>query len=341
MALSKKYEKILESIRIASHNDPLKPEFPPNKPSFPATPTFKIEVPGFSNVWLKDESVNPTGTHKDRMAWEVIVLYRDFLLARQRNQVEEDLPRFSIISAGSAAIAIQTMLKKYHLPDLSVLVNVNLNKTLFSALEKLGCNVYQYDLAKKPLTWRELLELTQNQNGFDLSSSDVFGQTTTFYDWMSYEILNNSPDYCFMPFGTGNLFQNVLNITKKEVSSSNHDPRFSGSVEVLRNCCFLGATVNDPKSKAEKLYAPHNPFSYYSDQWIHVFRSAGYCNENSGVYNVKEQFIDEAMGLASSQGINTEYSGITGLALLLQMKNFVQKDKKILIVNTGKTKVPV
>src|SRR3989339_808670 len=123
MALSAKEEKVLKSIVVASENDPNNPEFPPENPKFPATPTYKIDVPGFSNVWLKDESFNPTGTHKDRMAWEIIVTYRDFLIAKKMGRVKNPLPTMSIISSGSAAIAIQTQLKKYHLPALKVLVD--------------------------------------------------------------------------------------------------------------------------------------------------------------------------------------------------------------------------
>jgi len=42
--LSKKEEKILNSIYIASENNPGKPEFPADNPKFPATPTYKIEI---------------------------------------------------------------------------------------------------------------------------------------------------------------------------------------------------------------------------------------------------------------------------------------------------------
>lgn len=340
VALSKEYEKILASIKVGSENNPRKPEFPPEDPKFPSSPTYQIKVPGFSNVWLKDESVNPTGTHKDRMAWEMIVMYRDFLLAKKRGQVEEDLPRLSLISTGSAAIAVQTMLRKYRLPNLNVLMDISTKKEMVEALESIGCDVYLQDLHKKALNWKDVLELTNNENGVDITSADAFGPTTTFYDWMSYEILNSSPDYCFVPFGTGNLYQNILNVNKKEVTAKEHDPRFSGDVGVLRNCSFFGATTNNRESKAEKLYAPHNPFSYYNEQWIHIFRSAGYCNEDSGVYLINENCLNEAMLLAQDIGINCEPSGIAGLALLLQMKHNIQKDKKILIVNTGKTKLP-
>ena len=127
MALSKKEKHILKSIVVASENDPSRPEFPADNPKFPATPTYRIKVLGFSNVWLKDESHNLTGTHKDRMAWEIIVTYRDFLLAKKRGQIKGPLPAMSIISSGSAAIAIQTQLKRYNLPNLRVLADVSLN----------------------------------------------------------------------------------------------------------------------------------------------------------------------------------------------------------------------
>ena len=94
MALSAKEEKVLKSIVVASENDPNNPEFPPENPKFPATPTYKIDVPGFSNVWLKDESQNPTGTHKDRLAWEMVVTYSQLLLAKKAGRlVDFDLDK--------------------------------------------------------------------------------------------------------------------------------------------------------------------------------------------------------------------------------------------------------
>jgi len=341
MSLSKKEEKILKSIVVASENDPNNPEFPSDDPKFPATPTFRIKVPGFSNVWLKDESVNPTGTHKDRMAWEMVVSYRDFLLAKKRKQIKRSLPQMSIISFGSAAIAIQTQLKKYALPNLKVLVDRKfIESTMLKVLKRLGCEIYETNLTKKSLNWKEILILTHNQTGFDITSNEALDPTTRFYDWMSYEIINNSPDYCFIPFGSGNLYENILNINKREVSTSNHDPRFKGKVDILRKCNFLGATSNNPRTKAEKLYSPHLPFVHYDEQWIRFYRHAGFCGSESDVHLLKEEYLEKAMELANSQEIDCEYSGIAGLSLMLQMKSKLPKDKKILIVSTGKTKYP-
>jgi hypothetical protein len=331
-------QKILRSIIVASENDPLRPEFPADNPKFPATLTYQIQVPGLSNVWLKDESQNPTGTHKDRMAWEIIVTYRDMLLARQRGQITGPLPVMSIISSGSSAVAIQTQLRKYGLPDLKVLVDSQTDSSKIRALTKLGCHIYKTDLGARQLSWKEILKLTENENGFDITSSEALDPTTRFYDWLSYEIINNSPDYCFIPFGTGNLYENVLNINKREVSTQNHDPRFSGNVEILRRCNFFGVTTDNPGSKAEKLYSPHLPFVHYDEQWIRMYRSAGFCGSESNVFLLQESWLDKALALAKKQGIACEPSGIAGLALLLQMQDKLPKDKKMLVINTGKTK---
>lgn len=340
MLLSSKEEKILKSIVVASENDPKHPEFPVDDPKFPATPTYKIKVPGFSDVWLKDESVNPTGTHKDRMAWEIIVTYRDFLLAKKRGQIKGALPVMSLISSGSAAMAIQTQLRKYKLPSLKVLVDTNLDPDIKKVLSDLGCEIHKTDLSKKSLKWKGILTLTHNPRGLDITSNEALDPTTRFYDWLSYEIINSSPEFCFIPFGTGNLYENILNINKKEVSTKHHDPRFKGSIKILRGCNFIGATTNNPKSKADKLYSPHLPFVHFDEQWIRFYQLAGFCGSGSEVILLKENYLNQALDLAMSQGIECEPSGIAGLAMMLQISNKLPKDKKMLIVNTGKTKYP-
>lgn len=339
MSLSKRETDILDAIVVASESDPQKPEFPSDDPKFPATPTYQIDVEGFSNVWIKDESYNPTGTHKDRMAWEIIVTYRDFLLAKQRNCVDKPLPSMSIISSWSAAIAIQTQLRKYWLPDLHVLVDNSIDQHIFHYLQNIGCKIFQTDLGEKALTYKEILQLTHNLDWFDITSSQALDPTTRFYDWLSYEIINSSPDYCFIPFGTGHLFENVLNVNKKEISTQHHDLRFSWNMKTLWMCNFMWATTNDPLSKAaEKLYSPHLPFAWYDEQWIKLYKYAGFCGWESGVFVIKESFLDQAIDFANTLKIQCEPSGIAWLALFLEMKINIPFDKKILIVNTGKVK---
>ena len=337
MALSKKEEQILKSIIVVSENDPNNPEFPPDDPKFPATPTYKIEVPGFSNVWLKDESKNETGTHKDRMAWEMVVTYKEFLLSKKSGRINK-LPILSILSSGSAALAIQTQLKKYGLPNLRVLMDSSTDPNIVSSLKKIGCEVFLEDLGRKIFDWEDILKLTNNEDGFDITSNEAYDPTVRFYDWLSYEIINNNANFIFVPFGTGQLYENIMNIAKKELSYNINDPRFKGSKKILQKTSILGATTTNPKSKADKLYAPFLPFANYSKQWIKFYRYTGLTGEMSQVYNLEEKYLDKAIKIAKAQGVDCEPSGIAGLGLLLQIKNKIPKNKKILIVNTGKTK---
>lgn len=341
MSLTPQEEAILQNIHVPSMDDPLRPEFPPHAPQFPATESYQIRVPEFSNVWLKDESSNRhSGTHKDRLAWEVIIIYRDFLLAKKQGKLHGALPQFSIISAGSAATAIGRMLSTYNLPQLKVLVDSNVDAHIYQSLKASHCEIFQTDLSKKELSPQEILALTNNRNGFDLTSNQGVSLEIGNYDWMSYEIINQSPDYVFVPFGTGILFKKLLEINKREVSCSEHehDRRFRGSAKILSNCNFVGSTSNNPKTKADKLYSPHLPFTKIDEAWIKFYIQAGYCGPQTGIQIVHEEFIDQALTLAHQQNINCEASGIAGLALMLQIADTLPKDKKMLIINTGKLK---
>ena len=215
----------------------------------------------------------------------------------------------------------------------------NISLHISEALKQLGCKIYTTNLSKKALSWKDILALTENPNGFDITSSEALDPTTRFYDWLSYEIINNSSDYCFIPFETGNLYENILNITKKEVSTKNHDPRFRGKTKTLRKCNFIGATTNNLKSKADKLYSPHLPFVHYGEQWIRLYRYAGYCGPESNVHLLQEKYLDKAIELGRQLNLTFEPSGIARLAMLLQMKNKIPKKAKILIVNTGRCKM--
>ena len=341
MTLNEKEETILKSISVGSYNDPTKPEFPPYDPKFPASPTFQIDIPGFSNVWLKDESVHRySNTHKDRLAWEVVILYRDFLAAKKRGAISGDLPQFSMISSGSAALAVSRTLSAYSLPKLKVLIDFNLNDSIKEALSNSHCEIYTKDLSEKPLTPQEILKETNNVNGFDLTSNQGISLEVGNYDWMGYEILNQKADFVFVPFGTGIIFKKMLELNKIEASSFGfHDPRYQGDLAILRNCSYIGATAIVPGTRADKLFAPFLPFPYINQDWIRFYKTAGYCGSLTGIYSVEEAFIDKGFELAQRLGIKCEPSGSAGLAMLLQWQNKIPRDNKILIINTGKLRL--
>ncbi len=338
-------EKIYQSIQVPSSNDPLKPEFPPKPfytPCFPASKTFQIEVPGFTNVWLKDESTNPTGTHKDRFAWEVVIKYKALLESSKHKQLDS-LPQISMISSGGAASAIQNLFNLFRIPiSLKVLVDHTTDDKIKASLQKIGCTIYETDLSDYLLQPEDIKRLTQNWNGIDITYRETLDPNLdNYYDWMSYEIINVEPDYCFIPFGTGDLFINTLNIVKKEYFNSflhNSDPRYSGSIENLKKCNFFGATTSNKATMLDKLYSSFLPTYNEYLKFINELTSYSCVGNKTSIKHLEENFVIQAIELANEQNITFEPSGIAGLALLLQIKREIPRDAKILIVNTGKTK---
>jgi hypothetical protein len=158
---------------------------------------------------------------------------------------------------------------------------------------------------------------------------------------MSFEIFNEGADYVFIPYGTGNLYENIVNIAVKEAKSLFlHDKRLKINPKQIRSCSFIGATTNNPGTKADKLYSPHRPFVHFDTRWIKLAIQKGYIGADSNVSIVQEVYLDRAMEIAQDNKVVCEPSGIAGLALMLQMKDKLPKNQKMLVVNTGKTIFP-
>jgi len=328
-------------LPIFSDNDPLLPEFPPPpfyKPSFPATPTVKLKIANWDNIWLKDESHNPTGTHKDRMAWEVTI-----------QAVHNHWKEISLISSGGAASAIQHLFNLYGVATkLKVLMDVHTEQGIVKSLEKMGCKVFLHDLRDKMLLSSEIKKLTENHEGVDITyRSTLDGNNMIYYDWLSYEILNFEPDYCIIPFGTGDLFINLLNIVEKEVNTDslklqNGDPRFDSNISQIKNCHFIGVRATNEGTKMDKLYAAYLPTLDHYKQKLKRLTLTGAIGEKSEIHEIRNDAgLLEALQIAAHNSIETEPSGIAGIAWLLGNELSLNHDAKILIVNTGKVKYPL
>ena len=331
-----KIQELYKSIQIPSKNNPKNPEFPPSNCKYPATPTIKLRVEGFSNIYLKDESKNPySGTHKDRLAWEVVAFYKEFLKINRSNP-----PSISIITSGSTGVAIQLLLRHYKLPKLKVLIDNGLDKSLKNTLKTIGCEVYSTNLQEKLLSSDDILELTDNKQGIDITYREMLDPTCfKYYDWLSYEILIEHADYCFIPVGSGDLYHNVLNIYNLEYHKKSHDKRLLG--KTVNHCHFIGGNTDNPKSELTKLYSRYAASSFRSAQaLIDECKEKEMIGSLSGIHHIKEEFVSGAIKIAEENSVTFEPSGVAGLALFLQMKESIDPQKKILIVNTGKLRIP-
>lgn len=329
-------------------NIPIFPPKPYFQPKFPATNLIKIQVKDFRNVLIKNEYENPTGTHKDRMSWEIVLKYDDLYNRKERSfKPKYNGPSISLISSGSAAFSLQYFFKLYDIPPLKVLVDKDTPKNIIDNLSLIDCEIFTFDLSKKLLSSDDIKNITKNKDGYDVTYREPMdANSKLYYDYLSFEILRESPEYCFIPFGTGDLLLNILKIQETQcliskTSKYQFDHRFLGNLEVLKKCNFLAATTEDKNSKLDKLYSYYHPSKKLYVKEIKNLIKDGYIGKQSSLINVSEEYVNESIKIAKKNGIleMTEPSGIAGLALLLQIeKQIKNKDSKIIIINTGTTK---
>jgi hypothetical protein len=271
------------------------------------------------------------------MAWEVIVFYKELLQQWRAVAPSEPIPNMSIISAGCAALSIQGYLSIYKLPALKVLTDIRTNPDTLSLLQRAGCQVYQHDLSQRHLSADDVLGLTDNNAGYDLTSAAVVDPNHRYYyDWLSREILNEQPDYLFVPCGTGQLLANIVNSASDILEDPTRDRRFRGDPARLSDVIYYGVTEDDPDSKLDKLYSASPSEIRLLEFYLKDAKRKGHCDRQSSVErNVDSWFIDEAILLAKQERIDAEPSGLAGLAYFLQIQEIIPTDKKVIIVNTG------
>jgi Pyridoxal-phosphate dependent enzyme/TIR domain len=337
---------ICSAIQVASESDPSHPEFPPFAPRYPATPIHEVYIDAIGRpIKIKDESYNHTGSHKDRMAWEIVVYYRKVLEDRLASgQVGKlSMPAASIISNGSAALAIQVLFRCFALPPLRVLIDDKAKTAIVDKLQRAGCEIFRHDLSRELLDSSDVLELTSNKGGLDFTArSLVDPNRRTYYDWLAYEILNAGAKHIFIPVGTGDLYVNVLTVLRDELTGVTNDGRLEGGYARLVDRQVYGATSNDQKTKMDKLYATHRPTLDEARTIVAEMCERGQCGDRSRIYDVGERAVGKALEIARGHKIQTEESGIAGLGLLLEMneKSEIPPDEELLVVNTGWLALP-
>jgi hypothetical protein len=336
--------KILEDIQVPRNgDDPDRPEFPPDSPRFPATPEVVIQNEPFM-LMIKDESWNPTGSHKDRWAWEKLLWYRSeierALSAHGSRKTPVQLRAMSMISSGSAALALQTLLRLHGLPPLRVVMDgTRPPPGVIPKLESIGAVVYRRDLDQAFLKEFDVLDATDNVGGFEITTRDIATpEHECFYDWLVCEILLLRPTYIFVPFGTGDLFTNILAVLANEATAKARDKRLGElSPEDLQGIHVLGATTDNPQTRMDKLYAKHRPTEDEIDLKRRNLIATGIIGERSAVIPIADSWAVKAAKIARDQNIRTELSGIAGLGLFLSIRAELPLTEKdvVVVVNTG------
>ena len=324
-------------------DDPDRPEFPLNAPRYPATPALPIPGRNYALV-VKDESSNPTASHKDRWALEKLLRYRDEIKKAIDRYDASGIPiklrSLSMISSGGAAFALQSLLRLYNLPPLRVIMDKKrTDPGIVRRLRSVGALVRLHNLDDDLLTAKDVLLLTHNEGGLEITTRDfTVPFHECFYDWLVCEVLLLRPTHVFMPFGTGDLFANFLEVIAQEHRAGKRDRRLMGmTLDELTGIHLLGATTDDPQSVMDKLYAAYRPTLQAVEERARQLVEQGILGKKSRIYYVTNGDAIAARETARDWGICTEYSGIAGLALLdlLEPQLNLNKDDRVVVVNTG------
>ncbi|MDP7017864.1 MAG: hypothetical protein QGG36_18815 [Pirellulaceae bacterium] len=216
------------------------------------------------------------------------------------------------------------------MPKLKVLSDITLkqrNPRLCRAVQESHCTVYFADLREyfpSPL----VLEATNNPDGFDLTEFQDTTREIVAYDWLCREILCQTPDYIFLPYGSGKLFSEILHMLQSIQSvDTTLDPiRLSTSKRrELRWCRVLGATTKDPDSPADKLFARHRPQRQRHDLQLRYYKSSGFCGNESNIEHICEESLGEAHRMLNAAGVDSEHSGSARLALFLEKRDRISR----------------
>jgi len=320
----------------------------PKKPEWRETPVSRVDLSkdGYGILSIKDESdrrSNPTGTFKDRLAWEVATIYRDWAISLDKERSLEHrrvrVPRFSIITSGNAGSAFASMFESYGLPPVKLLIDASCPKERVKALLGMHADIYRADLDGE-LGEKDIRKLTSNTSGIDIDSSvRSLDLNSVAYDWHVIEALNIGADRIFLPYGSGLLFENYLTWQKLIARmNGNTDPRLAIPKNRVPSMNIMAA---EPRrivnSSADKLTKHHNPFRFYTESDLRVMKKLGLTGLDSGKYKVPEDYLDEAYRIMS-RIVPCEKSACAGLALYLFQYDIglISPDEKCLIVNTGK-----
>jgi len=295
-----------------------------SNPEWEPTPVIQIA----DNVFVKNEAVNPTGTIKDRVAWELTTLFRDF--ARTGST---QILRYSILTAGNVGTAISESFRKYGLPPIKMLVDENISANILDSLKKLYADIYSANLSVQ-LTPNEIKRLTNNVDGIDITSAMIVEPHAIFYDWHVHEAFNEEPNEIYVPYGSGRLMENYLTWQFRNARSK--DSRLQVPVNTVLDISILGAEPSK-KSIADKLSKDHNPFTAYDTEDMAVLSRLAFSGQRTGKYFIADESIQKAYELMS-QFCETELSACAGLALYLQRleSGAVNPRDKVLVINTGK-----
>ncbi len=342
-------EKWIETLPNPGPDDP-------NNPEWPETPIRELDLSpwGYNAVvYVKDESVNKTGTIKIRKAHENgPILYGNFarnLWAQHSNGRLERvrIPILTEISSGNMITSQSDTNKEWGLPPPTYVLDASKPKEELEKFMDYYANIVLVPLdrniftgKREPYNTKQLLRIGDNVGAMDVTSSNMI-PFENYYDWhIVHEAFNFNPDMIFLPYGSGELRDGYLIHQRKTAYNGlkKKDVRLRAYPWDVTSIDLLAAEPRRKMhSEADKLIGM-KPYIHLNEQDVRAMKLLKFTGQNTGRYSVEEKYINLAHKILTEAGIDAEKSAAAGLGLYLQMyeKEKIDPRKKVLIINTGK-----
>ncbi len=311
-------------------------------------PTQKIH--GVKNLFIKDETHNPTHTFKDRLAFEMI---RPLLEKIEKGEPVQPMT-FGSISYGNTAKAMghyvsrlnalfgkeiaravafvpPSLLKKEFGPDTE---NHQVQATRIVDDLKKSCTIVPIDLKKQVYRSKDLEKIARESNAVIGEFVDI----TEGLDRVAYvhiiieaieQQLQKAPDYVVVPFGAGILCNEIIDYVNDHNLATKVIPVSSGNPDTIAVMLYGPIWVDvDTMERTGQAFTRHEPIDRTGRKRVPYV-----------VYNVKDGDILEAMKLLAANGITAEPSGASSIAILKHLPSidpaFKPDIHTVLCINTG------
>lgn len=305
---------------------------------------------GIENLYLKDETINPTHTFKDRLAVEML----SPIIENINNGKKISRTTFGSISYGNTAFSMGYFCRQLNRLYGSEIVNAicfiprelrsrtigpdTSGKYLLSSemLKKinLDCQLIEIDLNGKIFREKDLEKLARNfgycfENYVDVTE----GLNRVSYEGIISEVIEQQlkqvPDYIIVPFGAGILCNEIKDYIQDKKFNSVVIPVSSGDPNTIAQMLYGPIWVDSNELiNSGKAYTKHDKVDKKGRNRIPYL-----------VYNVSDGEILNVLPDLHKIGISAEPSAASGFAILNRLQRispeFNPEKHNVLVINTG------
>ena len=214
-----------------------------NNASTPLISTDAFKKYNLSQTWIKDESVNLSGTIKDR---------RNKMILKEADRLKID--KLVIITSGNNGYSLAKFAKETNIKVVCV-VNRTLNKEVLDILKKVSYQVIEVNLNEKILRPEEIIAFARERD--DEVIWDVTNGYEDAYIPLFGEIFSElkKVDYIVVPLGSGGIYMGAIQAIER----------------FRKNTTVIGVgTQSSYHSTADKLSTPWTPYAKAIENYTKV-----------------------------------------------------------------------